>query len=65
VRRCGPYPANDLDQPPTKAWTHRSRHEGHTDCELFDQLVGAWLWAVTPDRLHLTYAMLARRTSMW
>jgi endonuclease/exonuclease/phosphatase family metal-dependent hydrolase len=54
----GPYPADDPDQPPTKAWTHRFRDKGHTDYELFDQI---WLSpALAPKQ---TAAFIQRRTS--
>jgi endonuclease/exonuclease/phosphatase family metal-dependent hydrolase len=54
----GPYPADDPDQPETRAWTHRYRAEGRTDYELFDQV---WL---SPDLApKQTGAWIQRRTS--
>jgi endonuclease/exonuclease/phosphatase family metal-dependent hydrolase len=54
----GPYPANDPDQPPTRAWTHRFRDKGKTDYELLDQI---WL---SPDLApKQTGAWINRRTS--
>jgi len=54
----GPYPADDPDQPKTKAWTHRYRAKGRTDYELFDQI---WL---SPDLANKqTGAWIQRRTS--
>jgi hypothetical protein len=54
----GPYPADDPDQPKTKAWTHRYRASGRTDYELFDQI---WL---SPDLASKqTEAWIQRRTS--
>jgi endonuclease/exonuclease/phosphatase family metal-dependent hydrolase len=54
----GPYPADDPDQPRTKAWTHRFRAERRTDYELFDQI---WL---SPDlRSKQTAAWIQRRTT--
>jgi predicted extracellular nuclease len=48
----GPYPADDPDQPKTKAWTHRYRARRRTDYELFDQI---WL---SPD-------LARRQTGAW
>lgn len=54
----GPYPADDPDQPRSKAWTHRYRSEGRTDYELFDQI---WL---SPDLASKqSGAWIQRRTS--
>jgi endonuclease/exonuclease/phosphatase family metal-dependent hydrolase len=54
----GPYPADDPDQPRSKAWTYRYRAGGRTDYELFDQI-----W-VSPDlAAKQTGAWIQRRTS--
>jgi endonuclease/exonuclease/phosphatase family metal-dependent hydrolase len=54
----GPYPADDPDQPKTKAWTHRYRARRRTDYELFDQI---WL---SPDLAgKQSGAWIHRRTS--
>lgn len=54
----GPYPADDPDQPKTKAWTHRYRASGRTDYELFDQI-----WLSSDLAAKQTRAWIQRRTS--